>query len=219
MLSLHLSSSSSDSIVATTLIHRYLEDSQSSSRDDDSYNTLYLSCSQEIHDELTNFGYIAGSILWYGLLVGIIHRCCLKGQLDGAPIYDAQYCFITATIQFILIFVSVVLFFPYPCSVEEAKQKLVDLDCLQHCQQDRYICLAVTGVESIIGIYWYCLAYSRYQMARRLQRTSESSNVTRRQQMDNGIFSKLPNTDQDEDDDDTMEDGLEMTENSEETWE
>jgi hypothetical protein len=227
MLSLQYISSS---IVDTIISHRYLEDysSNSGGRDDDSYNSQYISCSQEIHEELTNFGYIAGSIIWYGLLVGIIHRCCLKVQLDGAPIYDAQYWFITANIQFILICISVLLFFPYPCSVEEAKQKLVDVDCLQHCQQDRYICMAITGMESIIGIYWYCLAYLRYQMAKRIQGTTgmgdpyNESGMTQpqRQPMDNGIFSKLPNTDQDDDDDDDMiEDGLEMTENSEDTWE
>jgi hypothetical protein len=223
MLSLHLSASDA---IASSITHRYLEDeipSSTGGRDDDSYNALYLSCSQDIHEEITNFGYIAGSIIWYGLLVGIIHRCCLKVQLDGAPIYDAQYWFITATIQFALIFISVLLFFPYPCSVEEAKQKLVDLDCLKHCQQDRYICMAVTGIESIIGIYWFCLAYSRYQMARRLQRTGmgddHDESGVRRQPLDNGIFSKLPNTDEDDDDDDDMVDGLEMTENSDESWE
>jgi hypothetical protein len=204
-----------------SISHRYLEDESGSSRgDDDSYNALYHSCTQDIHDELTNFGYIAGSIIWYVLLVSVIHRCCLKVQLDGAPIYDTQYWFITATIQFILIFMSVLLFFPYPCSVEEEKLKLIDLDCLQHCQQDRYICMAVTGMESIVGLYWYCLAYSRYQMARRLQRTNigDPHNIdsgTTRQQLDNGIFSKLPDTDHDDD----MEDGLEMTENSDDSWE
>ena len=116
------------------------------------------------------------------------------------------------------------LFFPYPCSVEQSKQKVIDLDCLQHCQQDRYICMVVTGMESIIGIYWYCLAYVRYQKARRLQRTGVGDDVTgggvTRAQLDSGIFSKLPNTDQDDDDDDEyMEDGLEMTENSEESSE
>ena len=212
----------------SSISRRYLEDEMQSnedvSRDDDSYKSVYVSCSQEIHEEITNFGYIAGSIIWYGLLVGFVHRCCLKVQLDGAPIYDTQYWFITATIQFILICISVLLFFPYPCSVEESKQRLVDLDCLQHCQQDRYICMAVTGMEIIIGIYWYCLAYSRYQMARRLQRSgfgdshNDASGGATRPQLDNGIFSKLPNTDQDDEDDD-MENGLEMTENSEETWE
>ena len=218
----------SKSIMMNVISNRYLEDeiiSSSNSRgvDDDGYNALYHSCTQDIHDELTNFGYIAGSIIWYVLLVSIIHRCCLKVQLDGAPIYDTQYWFITATIQFLLIFVSVLLFFPYPCSVEEAKQKLVDLDCLQHCQQDRYICMAVTGMETIIGFYWYCLAYSRYQMARRIQRTntgngSHNDSGTSRPQLDNGIFSKLPNSDQDDDEED-MADGVEMTENSEDTWE
>ena len=212
---------------AKIISHRFLEDESSSSSrgDDDSYNVLYHSCTQDIHDELTNFGYIAGSIIWYVLLVSIIHRCCLKVQLDGAPIYDTQYWFITATIQFILIVISVLLFFPYPCSVEESKQKYIDVDCLQHCQQDRYICMTVTGIESIIGIYWYCLAYSRYQMARRLQRTNNNNNDDAgmtRPQLDNGIFSKLPNTDQDDDDENNdiiMEDGLEMTENSDDSWE
>ena len=219
MLSLPLSLSES---IMNAMPDRYLEDESSShsgNRDDDGYNVLYHSCSQEIHEELTNFGYIAGSIIWYGLLVAIIHRCCLKVQLDGAPIFDAQYWFITATIQFLLIFLSILFFFPYPCSVVVSQQKLIEIDCLQHCQQDRYICMAVAGIETIIGVYWYCLSYSRYQMARRLQRTNtgDDHNDSGMTQTDNGIFSKLPDTDQGDDDD--MEDGLEMTENSEDTWE
>lgn len=83
--------------------------------------------------------------------------------------------------------------------------------------------MAVAGIETIIGLYWYCLSYSRYQMAQRLQRTNtgdhhnDSGMTQQRPQTDNGIFSKLPDTDQDDDDD--LEDGLEMTENSEDTWE
>jgi hypothetical protein len=214
---------------------RLLEDEYSSgnTRDDDSYNALYHSCSREIHEELNNFGYIAGSILWYGLLVMIVHRCCLKVQLDGAPIYDTQYWFLTATIQFILILISILLFFPYPCSVEVAKHsKTVELDCIRHCQQDRYICMAISGVEAIIGCYWYYLAYTRYQTAQRVSRPMMNTNgsssgnkngMSARQQMDNGIFSKIPETDDDDIDDDDdnyhVEDGLEMTENSEDTWE
>lgn len=192
---------------------RQLEDFEPSGRNyDDDTSNLIRNCGKDIQRQFSFFLYCSLLILVWSLGVIGLYRCFLKVRLDGAPIYEAQFWCVTGMIHVFAWFVSVVYLFPSPCP--ETVTIAVNTDCIRHCQAYRKLAGAIVVLQALGSLYWFTNALSRYQMARQLASSAPSSHLDS-DYMETGIFTKVPNRD---DEDEDMGGDMELTESTEDHY-
>ena len=197
-----------NAVISTIL--RQLEDYEPSGKHYDDDTTNYIrDCNKDIQSQFSFFIYCSVLILAWSLGVICLYRICLKVRLDGAPFYEAQFWLVTGIIHVFAMAISIFYLFPLPCPTTVSIA--VNTDCIRHCHQNRQLGAAILVMESFLSLYWFTRAYARYKMARQLS-SSLSSNHNDNDYMETGIFTKVPNRD----DDDGVE--MELTESSEENY-
>jgi hypothetical protein len=197
---------------ALSALGRLLEDFDAPGNhyDDDTLNRI-RDCGKDIQSQFTFFIYCSLLILAWSLGVICLYRACLKVRLDGAPIYEAQFWCVTGVIHLFALLISVLYLFPSPCP--EAVSISVNTDCIRHCHTHRQLGGAVVLLQGLFSLYWFTSALARYQMARRLSSSSSSAAHLDSDYMETGIFSKVPNRD-----DDDIGGDMELTESTEEQY-